>query len=310
MLGKRPQGVLYAVPGHPFVAEDTCPQIVRQADEHGIPVRVIEGLSFLEPAFTALRIDPLPQLSLADALGIAARYHPLFPPDQPALVAQLYSRQLAGEVKITLMGQYPDEHPVILLHAAGTADQRIETVPLHEIDQSDHIGLLTLLFIPPLADYTSFEGFQELIAQLRSPEGCPWDREQTHQSLRTNLLEEAYEALDAIDRDDQTDMAEEFGDLLLQIVLQAQIAAEYGEFNMADVISGIHTKLVRRHPHVFGEIELDNADAVIRNWEAIKQDERRQNGEQTKGVLDGIPQGLPALLVADKYQRRVCPGRF
>jgi tetrapyrrole methylase family protein/MazG family protein len=303
-LGQRPQGVLYAVPGHPFVAEDTCPQIVRQAQEQGIPVRVIEGLSFLEPAFTALRIDPLPQLSLADALGIASCYHPLFPPDQPALIAQLYSQQLAGELKISLMAQYPDEHPVILLHAAGTADQRVESLPLHEIDHSEHIGLLTSLFIPPLPEYTSFEGFQELIAHLRSPEGCPWDREQTHQSLRTNLLEEAYEALDAIDRDDQTDMAEEFGDLLLQIVLQTQIAAEYGEFNMTDVIRGIHTKLVRRHPHVFGELDLDNADAVIRNWEAIKEDERRQNSEQIKGVLDGIPLGLPALLVADKYQGR------
>ena len=100
-----------------------------------------------------------------------------------------------------------------------------------------------------------FEGFQELIAHLRAPDGCPWDREQTHQSLRTNLMEETYEALSAIDEDDPDAMREEFGDLLLQIVLQTQIAAEYGEFTMAEVIQGIHTKLVRRHPHVFGEVD-------------------------------------------------------
>jgi tetrapyrrole methylase family protein/MazG family protein len=303
-LGKRPQGVLYAVPGHPFVAEATGPEIVRQAEEHGIPVRIIEAVSFLEPSFTALRIDPLPQTTLLDALELVSRYHPKFPPDAPALVAQLYSAQLAGEVKITLMAQYPDEFPVRLVHRAGTQDEIIEEIPLHQIDQSEHIGLLTSLYIPPLEEYTSFEGFQELIAHLRSPEGCPWDREQDHQSLRTNLLEEAYEALEAIDRDDQNEMREEFGDLLLQVVLQSQIASEYGEFNMADVIRDIHTKLIRRHPHVFEDVDLDDADSVIRNWEAIKAEERSQNEVQEKGLLDGIPPAMPALSVADKYQRR------
>ena len=128
-----------------------------------------------------------------------------------------------------------------------------------------------------MGEYTSFEGFQELIAHLRSPEGCPWDQEQTHQSLRTNLLEEAYEAIDAIDHDNQAEMQEEFGDLLLQVVLQTQIASEYGEFNMTDVIRGIHTKLVRRHPHVFGDVDLDDAETVIKNWERIKAEERNQN---------------------------------
>ena len=304
-LGQRPEGVLYAVPGHPFVAESTGPEIARQAAERSIPVQVIEGLSFLEPVFTALRIDPLPQITILDALDLVSSYHPMFPPDAPALVAQLYSPMLAGEVKITLMAQYPDDFPVRLVHAAGTVKEIVEDLPLHQIDQSAHIGLLTSLYLPPLGEYTSFEGFQELIAHLRSPEGCPWDREQTHQSLRTNLMEETYEALEAIDRDDQLEMVEEFGDLLLQIVLQTQIASEYGEFNMADVIRGIHTKLIRRHPHVFADMDLQDADAVIKNWEAIKADERSQNaGHQEKGVLDGIPLAMPSLSVADKYQRR------
>lgn len=303
-LGQRPEGVVYAVPGHPFVAETTAPEIVRQAEAASLPVRVVEGLSFLEPTFTALRIDPLPQTSMVDALDLVSAYRPVFPPHMPALVAQLYDRRLAGEVKITLMAQYPDEHIVRLVHAAGTPEQVVEEIPLYQIDQSEQIGLLTSLYIPPLGGYTSFEGFQELIAHLRSPEGCPWDREQTHQTLRTNLLEEAYEAITALDEDDEAGMREEFGDLLLQIVLQTQIAEEYGEFTMAEVIEGIHTKLIRRHPHVFAAVDLEDADAVIKNWEKIKAAERQENGETTKGLLDGIPTAMPALSVADNYQRR------
>ena len=303
-LAQRPEGVVYAVPGHPNIAEATGPEIIRQAKELGLDVRVVEGLSFLEPTFNALRIDPLPQTVIMDALELVNVYHPSFPPDVPALIAQLYSPMVAGEVKITLMAQYPDEHPVILIHAAGTSNQVVESVPLYQIDQSAHTGLLTTLYLPPLGDFTSFEGFQELIAHLRAPEGCPWDREQTHQTLRKNLLEEAYEALDAIDLDDPEEMQEEFGDLLLQIVLQTQIASEEGDFNMADVIRGIHTKLIRRHPHVFSDMDLKDADAVIKNWEKIKATERNENDQQHKGLLDGIPTAMPALAVADNYQRR------
>jgi len=303
-LGHRPEGVLYAVPGHPNIAEATGPEIIRQANALGLEVRVVEGLSFLEPTFNALRIDPLPRTVIVDALELVSTYHPSFPPDVPVLIAQLYSPMVAGEVKITLMSQYPDEHPVTLVHAAGTPQQVVESVLLYQIDQSAHTGLLTTLYLPPLGDFTSFEGFQELIAHLRAPEGCPWDREQTHQSLRKNLLEETYEALDAIDQDDPEEMQEEFGDLLLQIVLQTQIASEEGDFNMADVIRGIHTKLIRRHPHVFSDMDLKDADAVIRNWERIKAAERTENDQPHKGLLDGIPTAMPALSVADNYQRR------
>lgn len=303
-LGKRPEGVVYAVPGHAFIAEATCPEIFKEAKAQGIPVRVIHGLSFIEPVLAALGVDALPQSAVVDALMLATTHHPPFPPDAPALIAQVYSRQIAAEVKITLMAVYPDDHPVKLVHAAGTPQETLEEVPLHAVDKSKGIGLLTCVYLPPLGEHTSFEGFQELIAHLRAPEGCPWDREQTHQSLRTNLMEEAYEALSAIDEDDAEGMREEFGDLLLQIVLQTQIASEYGEFTMADVIEGIHTKLVRRHPHVFGEVDLKDAQGVIMNWERLKAKEREENDQEVKGLLDGIPEAMPALAVADAYQRR------
>ena len=304
-LGRRPQGVIYAVPGHPFVAEATCPKIARLARDEGLATVIVEGLSFLEPIFSALSLDPYPRLSLLDAMELSTAHVLAFPPDIPVLIAQLYSRLVASEVKMTLGETYPDEHPVQLIHAAGTEDELIEELKLYEIDRSEHVGLLTSLYVPPLGDGTSFEAFQEIVAHLRAPDGCPWDREQTHQSLRTHLLEETYETLSAIDAEDANGMEEEFGDLLLQIVLHAQIASEEGNFTINSLIKSIHDKIVRRHPHVFGELTLNEVDGVLQNWEKLKETERKTKGkEKEKGLLDGVPLALPALVQAQEYQDR------
>ena len=304
-LGERPGGVTYAVPGHPFVAETTCPEIARRAEVAGIPVRVIEGLSFLEPVFTALNTDPFSGMALVDAIDIGRRQTPPFAPDTPALIAQIYSREVASELKLALTSVYPDEFQVQMVHAAGTSGQIIENLHLYEIDRSPHIGLMSVLFLPALGDDTSLVAFQEIVARLRAPDGCPWDREQTHTSLRQHLLEETYEALEALDEEDTESMAEEFGDILLQIVLHAQIASEEGEFSMVDVLKGINNKIIRRHPHVFGELKLDHVDGVLSNWEKLKAKERQDNGVgETKGLLDGVPLALPALVQAQEYQER------
>ncbi|OGO32066.1 MAG: nucleoside triphosphate pyrophosphohydrolase [Chloroflexi bacterium RBG_16_54_11] len=308
-LARRPQGVVYAVPGHPYVAEATCPVIAERARQEGIPVQVIEGLSFIEPTLTALGIDPLPHLAIVDALELAIAHTPPFPPDAPALIAQIHSRAVANEVKLTLMETYPDEHPVRLVHAAGTHAELVEDLPMHAIDQSPAIGLLTSLYLPPLEKGASFESFQEIIAHLRAPDGCPWDREQTHQTLRTNLLEETYEALATLDADDPEHMREEFGDLLLQITLHAQIANEYGEFDINQVIKGIYDKIIRRHPHVFGDWKVAGVENVLQNWEKLKAAERSEEladyGGKEKGLLDGVAIALPALAQAEEIQSRV-----
>ena len=303
-LGRRPEGVIYAVPGHPFVAETTCPKIARLARDEGLASVIVEGLSFVEPTFSALSLDPYPRLTLFDAMELSVAHVPAFPPDIPVLVAQLYSRLVASEVKMTLGETYPDEHPVKLIHAAGMADELVENIKLYEIDRSEHIGMLTSLYIPPLGEGTSFEAFQEIVAHLRAPNGCPWDREQTHETLRTHLLEESYEALEAIDSNDVAGMQEEFGDLLLQIVLHAQIANENGEFTINSLIKSIYEKIIRRHPHVFGEVHLDGVKGVLQNWEKLKEAERRDNGKKEKGLLDGVPLGLPALTQSQEYQDR------
>jgi tetrapyrrole methylase family protein / MazG family protein len=303
-LGRRPEGVVYAVPGHPFVAEATSPEIARRARAEGIAVRVIEGLSFLEPLFTALEIDPLPRTAVVDALEIASAHMPNFPPDAPAIIAQIHSSRIASDVKLTLMEAYPDDHPVQLVHRAGNSDVLVEAVPLYEMDHSKEIGLLSALYIPPLVRGTSFESFQEIIAHLRAPDGCPWDKEQTHQTLRPHLLEETYEVLSALDADDPLALCEELGDLLLQVVLHTQVATDEGTFTMPDVIYGIYTKLVNRHPHVFGNVDLADAEGVLRNWERLKAVERKESGRGDMSLLEGVSKTLPALSQAQTIQKR------
>lgn len=300
--------VVYAVPGDPMVAEGTVTRLLRDCHERGIPVEIVHGVSFIEPTLAALGVDAVPGLQILDATDLAAVYHPAINPDSPALVAQLYGQQLASDVKLTLMNQYPDDHPVMLIHAAGTTNERVEEVPLYEIDRSD-LAHLTSLYVPRLVAnpdaVTSFEGFQNTIAHLRSPEGCPWDREQTHQSLRLNLIEETYEVIDAIDAEDPDRMREEMGDLLLQVVLQTQIAIDEGEFQMGEVIAAIDAKLKRRHPHVWGDVDVNgDPEQVSVNWEQIKAQERADNGQSEKSALDGIPASLPALAQIHEYDLR------
>ncbi len=304
-LGQRPEGVTYAVPGHPFIAEATCPEIFKRAQEIGIPVRVIEGLSFLEPTFAALGLDPFPRTELVDALDLAGLHTPSFPPDQPALIAQIYSREVASDVKLTLNAVYPDTHPVRMVHGAGTPAQVVEDLQLFEIDRSPHVGLLSTLYLPPLSPETSIEGFQEIIAHLRAPDGCPWDKEQTIQSLGPSLVEETYEALSALEAEDMDGFREELGDILLILVLLSQIASEDGDFAFADVVQSIHRKIVYRHPHVFGEVQVEGTTGVLKNWEDLKAAERKAKGkDHPKGILDGLPKALPALMQSQEYQSR------
>ncbi len=161
-----------------------------------------------------------------------------------------------------------------------------------------------------------FEDLVELQIRLLAPNGCPWDREQTHETLRTYLIEEAYEVLDALESGDPDKFAEELGDLLLQIIFHSQLASQAGRFNVGDVIERVHTKMVRRHPHVFGNDKADSAADVLKNWEQLKAEERRQDrvarglsdadafDEKTASLLSGIPRTLPAVMEAYQLTRR------
>lgn len=300
-LGKRPQGVVYAVPGHPLVGEETVQRIFSLARDRGLEVTLVPGLSFIDAALLPLRLDVLAGLQIVDAALLASRLHPNLDPDLPALIGQLYSRRVAAEVKLTLLNLYPPDHEVTLLRSLGTADSATDRLPLHELDHVPDIDHLTTLFVPPLSKASSVSTFQDIVARLRAPGGCPWDREQTHQSLRPHLLEETYEVLQAIDNQDDGALCEELGDLLLQIILHAQIAVEEGAFSLADVLQTIIEKIVRRHPHVFADVEVADADEVLRNWQAIKREEHEEKEDQP---LWGMPLSLPALTLARRAQER------
>jgi tetrapyrrole methylase family protein/MazG family protein len=304
-LGRRAQGVIYAVPGTPFVAEASVQRILAQADAARLPIRIVAGLSFVEPVLACLKVDALAHgLQLADATELAARHHPSLDVDQPALVAQLYSRDLASDVKLTLLNAYPAGHPVSLVQRASSADVHVRTISLFELDRQPDLDDWTSLYVPPLERPSSVTTLQDVVAHLRAPDGCPWDREQTHQTLRPYLLEETYEVLAALDADDPVKLREELGDLLLQVLMHTQMASESSEFSLADVVADIVAKLIRRHPHVFGQVQVANAGEVLRNWEYLKQAERIANGEKKGGPFAGIALELPALARSQELQER------
>jgi tetrapyrrole methylase family protein/MazG family protein len=219
-------------------------------------------------------------------------------PTRPLLVAQLYNRDIASAVKIALSRVYPDAYPVTLVQAAGVpGDQSVKELSLHAIDRQ-HVNHLTSLWVPPMApldaDRTP-ELLIRVVARLRAPDGCPWDREQTPVSLRNAVLEEAYEVVDAIDAGDSHSLAEELGDLLLLIAMNAQIAEESGTFRIEDVFEGINRKLIRRHPHVFGSVSATTPDAVVATWEGVKEKERAEKGAVAakEHPIDRLPRAMP-----------------
>lgn len=294
--------VVYAVPGHPWIGEATTSMIRTAAEESGLSVQVIGGASFIAPSFAAMGIDAMDGSQIVDGMLLARRHHPQIDLNLPTLVAQVYARSLASDVKLVLLNAYPPEHPVTLIHAVGTARERTETLPLHELDHRDDFDHLTSLFVPPLPR-SSLLDLQELIAHLRAPEGCPWDQEQTLETLKAFLLDEASEVMEAIDAEDDDHTAEELGDLLGIAVMIAQVAGEEGRFQMGDAIRSSVEKLTRRHPHVFGEAEVANMDALYTQWDEIKAQERRIKGQAPKGPLD-LPAALPALEKARQMQSK------
>ncbi len=263
----------------------------------------------LEPIFhiySSCCLDTGQALSMIPANKMAGAYHLLHNPAQGVLITGIKTDDELDSVVSLLTKTYPSDQAVCLNTCSLDSMGFEPHLKLEDLTAGRKVekGQTLYLYVSPLSEEHSFEKFQEIIARLRSPEGCPWDREQTHLSLRNNLLEEAYETLEAIDRQDTASMREEFGDLLLQIVLHAQIASESAEFNMEEIIAGIASKLIRRHPHVFGETEVAGVKNVLLNWEKLKQQERADNGTPEKGILDGVPAGLPSLTQAQALQDR------
>ncbi|MDO9593125.1 MAG: nucleoside triphosphate pyrophosphohydrolase [Erysipelotrichaceae bacterium] len=314
-LLKRAQDgdVYYAVPGSPFVAEKTVELIMAQAPALNIGLAFVHGTSFLDAMIHTLKIDPVEGLMILDAFKIETTE---IMQTVNQLILQVYDQAIGSMVKLRLMQFYPDDHEILIVHAAGIpGEEKVERIKLFELDRSEHIERLdhlTSLWIPRIdPDHDHRYRFNELVdimKKLRNVNGCPWDRKQTHQSLRQYLIEEAYEVIDAIDLDDLTALEEELGDVILQVVFHSEIASENGYFDITDVISGICRKLIHRHPHVFGDVSVEDAEEVLRNWEQIKRVEKAI--DSVTESMRQLPMALPATLRAYKTQKKAAAVGF
>lgn len=307
LMMSQEQTVTYAVPGHPLVAEQTVQLLIEKEQQGLVTLNIEGGNSFLDPIFAALRIDPIEGFQLLDGTDMSRDDVQM---TQHILIGQVYDAFVASEVKLSLMDKYPYDHPVTIVTAAGSANEQLTTIPLFELDRETEINNLTTVYIPPvsarderLKEWTTF---REIIAKLRGPDGCPWDREQTHASLKKYLLEEAHELLQAIDQEDDEGIIEELGDILLQVFLHAQIGEDDGYFTMEDVLQSIGEKMIRRHPHVFGDTEVESAEEVVQNWQAIKESEKQQSST----LLDGQERFSSSLLTSYNYQKEAAKVGF
>lgn len=326
--GSEGGGLVYAVPGHPLVGERSVVILLEQARARGVRVEVAVSPGAVESTWAELGVDPMDAgVALIDAHEVARgeATPQLLPPargrawerDRAYLILQVDSAVLASQVKMTVAQVRGDHQMVALVRQAG-GQGAVEWVPLHDIDRGRVFDHETSIYVPPARVDTppgageGIEVLRRVMAALRAPRGCPWDRRQTPDSLRRYVLEEAYEVCDAIERGDRDDLQEELGDLLLQVLFQAQIADEEGAFDLAGVEEHLRAKLVRRHPHVFGDTVARTPSEVLERWEAIKQEERAEkagragepNGARDSSLMDEVAPGLPALLFAHAVQRK------
>lgn len=301
---KRVGQVVYAVPGHPLVAEETVERILHLGKAQGVRVEIFPAMSFIDALINSLQIDPIHGLKIVDGLQLASQG---LDPKVGNVITQVYSPFVASEVKLQLMEYYKDETLIWILRAAGVeGEEKIVRVPLYELDRQPWIDYLTSVYIPP-AEIKQLSGGQierllDIVDTLRGEDGCPWDREQSHESLKQNLIEEAYEVIDAINQKSSIALEEELGDVLLQVVFHAQISKEEAGFHFQDVVRGICDKLIFRHPHIFGDMQAETSQEVLTNWEKIKKVEKGMSS-QTE-VLKAIPNSLPALMRAFKVQKK------
>ncbi len=306
---RKHKRICYAVPGHPLTGEETVKKLIRLASGLGIRVKIVPGMSFVAPLLSALEIDLLDGVRVVDALAVNRLKEPS---SDHLVLAQVHSRLIASRIKLKLLELYPANYPVTVVRAAGTRQERLWSGPLFNLDRFRVFDHYATIYLPPYRGYLVGD-LLEIMARLRSENGCPWDRQQTNRSLRQYLVEEAYEVVGAIEENDDSALKEELGDVLLQVVFHSRIASEENRFDFFQVTDGIASKLIRRHPHVFGSGSAADASEVRLKWEEIKLHEKSSlNKKQAKnnGPDINIDHSLPALLKAYKLQKKAADVGF
>lgn len=298
---KDDEDLIYAVPGHPLVAERSVINLIDLCKENNIQYEVLPAVSFIDAMMEALQVDPIEGVKIIDAFDIKNQ---ILDKRVGTIITQVYNNFIASEVKLKLLEGYEDNTEIIFVRAAGVKGlESIRKIPLYELDWQEDIDYLTSIYIPKdLDNKKDFQDLLDIIETLRNPGGCPWDREQTHESLKSALIEECYEVIDAIENEDEDALIEELGDVLLQVVFHASIGKEDGYFDIMDVIGAISDKMINRHPHVFGNGEADNSEQVVANWDEIKKEEK--GIETLTEEMKNIAKSLPATTRAYKVQKK------
>lgn len=273
----KQEDIVYAVPGHPMVAESTTELLLSDAS---VQVEIIGGKSFIDDMFHAVSYDPNNGFQLLDGTMLQSD---MINVRSALIITQVYDQMIAGDVKVTLMEKYPDEHQVAIVTGARGEGSVVRWCPLYEIDHEFKLSNLTSLFVPALSDANlsgEFEYLMQVMDTLVAEDGCPFDKAQTHESLKRYLLEETYELFEAIDNDDIDNMIEELGDILLQVVFHSAIGKKSMMFDAREVVSVITDKMIRRHPHIFGEgVEVNNIEDLNDVWKKAKQAEGKEEKE-------------------------------
>ncbi|UZW14041.1 nucleoside triphosphate pyrophosphohydrolase [Clostridium pasteurianum] len=293
--------IVYAVPGHPLVAEKSVDLLLSLCKEKSIKVNILPAVSFIDAVMEALEIDPIDGIKVIDAFDIKNQ---IMDKRIGTIITQVYNNFIASEVKLSLLDYYSDDTEIYFVRSAGIKDsENIRKIPLYKLDRQQDIDYLTSIYIPKdLDNNKDFYDLVKIIDILRGENGCPWDKEQDHDSIKRDIIEESYEVLEAIDKKDEDMIIEELGDVLFQVMFHSQIGKEEGYFNINDVIGNICNKMINRHPHVFGDEIADSSETVVERWDKIKIKEQKLTSYTD--VLKHIAISLPALIRAEKVQKK------
>lgn len=295
--------VVVGVPGHPLIGERLTFELLRRLDREMYDIDIIPGVSSADALLALVQKAGIEGLKILSAPEMT---EDLINVRLATVVINMYDALIASDVKLLLLRFYP--HDLEVFVSWQTQDNRLEykAVPLYQLDRQRRYDHTTCMYLPPVK-FERLESFdmnhlKQIMEILRSPQGCPWDKEQTHETLKRYLIEEAYEVIESIDKQDEDKLLEELGDVLLQVVFHSQIARERGAFDIFDVITRICQKMIHRHTHIFGNAVAENAQQVVANWEDLKKHEK---GFATHTqVLRDIPSILPALIRSYKVQEK------
>ena len=295
--------VVLGVPGHPLIGERLTIELLKELKGSSVKVKIIPGITRGDEVVAMVQRTGEAGLNILTA---AEADESSLNPRLATVITDIYNRAAASELKLRLLKTFPSDLTVYLSSRYGGGEPSCLGLRLSQLDHHKEFDHTSCLYIPEvslreLKNY-DFMHLAEIMSMLRAPEGCPWDREQSHESLKQYFIEETYEVLEAIDLKDPDKLMEELGDVLLQVVFHAEIAREHGEFDIGDVTTRVCRKMIERHTHIFGDIKVDSPEQVVDNWEALKK--REKGFKSHTQVLKDIPSNLPALIRGYKVQKK------